>query len=559
MTSINCGWASHQNKLSFWVFLLIFLTALTSEQAQGQEDTSTVQLIEFSDGLAKRRAWHMFPASDNGKTYRKVMMYHTLKCDPSLINNPTGSGCGEWDAGANFHFYDHSYHDSLRYRTNLSYPETIEITTNPTYTKYQSTQYEIVYDVVGSESSSAVGSGNTAITHTLQSAHHSGRAQYLFTASELQNAGMTAGSIDKLELDISTLGSNLRNLTIKMKHSALAAITTDAYETDNLQTVYELNTNIGAIGTHTFNLTMPFVWDGTSNIVIEWAFTNNQGGTNHAIEGHATGFSSAVYSTGNDQYMEFGQRLHRSNHKHHWPAARQPHYGFFLDLHHRFFAHEWHSGSFWGRGFQQHLETPEPNATRKRPVLLVCREYQRIGQHQLGISVNKSTYLGWNHWTFTKNATTSNMEVYLNGEIFIEGNTGNTRLMDNIAEFRIGNSRAFDQNYFRGGMNEFQIWNTVLDSATINNWMYKDVDATHPNYSNLLAYYKFDGTAQATATDETGNSQGNMLGIPERKFVPGPALSRNLAQANERPNITFVQGSYTHPPEPDCIAGFGGQ
>jgi len=75
----------------------------------------------------------------------------------------------------------------------------------------------------------------------------------------------------------------------------------------------------------------------------------------------------------------------------------------------------------------------------------------------------------WGHWAFTKNATTGNMNIYHNGELWHSG-TGKTRLID-IQEFIIATSGSADRSYY-GNMDEFRIWNSELDQQTIQNWMY---------------------------------------------------------------------------------------
>ncbi len=60
--------------------------------AVGQDDTVWVQTLTF-DSIATRRGIWDFP--DGGDTYRKILMYHTLKCDPRTAQDKYN--CGEWD------------------------------------------------------------------------------------------------------------------------------------------------------------------------------------------------------------------------------------------------------------------------------------------------------------------------------------------------------------------------------------------------------------------------------------------------------------------------------
>ncbi|MBK7752430.1 MAG: hypothetical protein IPI41_07425 [Flavobacteriales bacterium] len=59
---------------------------------QAQEDTTRVQTLTY-DSITTRRGWFQFP--DDTHTYRKVLMHHTLKCDPQTTQDQYN--CGEWD------------------------------------------------------------------------------------------------------------------------------------------------------------------------------------------------------------------------------------------------------------------------------------------------------------------------------------------------------------------------------------------------------------------------------------------------------------------------------
>jgi len=47
-------------------------------------------------------------------------------------------------------------------------------------------------------------------------------------------------------------------------------------------------------------------------------------------------------------------------------------------------------------------------------------------------------------------------------------------------------------NNYKGRINELTIWNQELAASDIQSWMNKPVDASHPFYANLLAYYKLN-------------------------------------------------------------------
>lgn len=104
------------------------------------------------------------------------------------------------------------------------------------------------------------------------------RQQFIYHASELTAAGMTAGTISQIGWETTALNNNLQpNFTISLKNSATNALT--AWETGMTLVYGPVNFTAGAAGWKDFTLGA-FSWDGTSNIIVEvctqgTSFTNN--------------------------------------------------------------------------------------------------------------------------------------------------------------------------------------------------------------------------------------------------------------------------------------------
>lgn len=502
------------------------------------QDTTKVQLIEFSDGLDNRRAWRILPPDTT--TYRKINMYQTLKCDPNLINNPTGSGCGEWDAGANFILYDHINTDSTRFAMDGTFPDSLELSAVPTYSYQQHMQQFMVYNNTISETSYQPGAGGTSIVNVLNSSNTTFKAQYLWTASELNASGMTTGSIDKLELNLTGLGSDLNFLTIKMKNSALNTLNETDYETTGLHTVYTMNTGFTATGWHTFNLTAPFTWDGTSNIVLEISFTNPTPGTGHEVNGETTAFTMGVHSSIDDGYLDFSGN---------GDFVDLPDMN--LDFSNGFSVVAWvyYDGfNSWSRimdCYDDNLENGFQFANRGGNDDL--RMVVKSGGDGINIQADDVLPLHqWTHVAFTMDGS-GNGIIYVNGVQEVAGSMqdpGNVMLTKNW----IAKSNNPSNGYFDGKMNDIQLWNTALTQVEIQQWMFKDVNASHPQYANLKAYYTFDDMSGTTAVDASSNTNNATLhGLPSWKYVRGEELARNMTATSERPDVKFIDGVYnTH-------------
>lgn len=137
-------------------------------------------------------------------------------------------------------------------------------------------------------SSGTIGTGNITNTGTSSTSPFKGwyggtKTQHLYTAAELTALGLTAGSsITELSMLISSFTGpyTFNNYTISMRNTTATSLAT-AFQTGMTTvfgpTSYTLEGTAPFTVTHT--LTTPFVWDGTSNIVVQFCFSNyNSGG-----------------------------------------------------------------------------------------------------------------------------------------------------------------------------------------------------------------------------------------------------------------------------------------
>jgi hypothetical protein len=105
----------------------------------------------------------------------------------------------------------------------------------------------------------------------------------------------------------------------------------------------------------------------------------------------------------------------------------------------------------------------------------------------------------------------SNVSIYINGSLAASGTTSYVT-QANSDPLRIGVDYLTDGNrYWSGYIDEVRIWNTALSSGTISTWRNQLVTASHPNYSNLKGYWKFDEGSGTSATDGSGNGNTGTL------------------------------------------------
>jgi hypothetical protein len=130
----------------------------------------------------------------------------------------------------------------------------------------------------------------------------------------------------------------------------------------------------------------------------------------------------------------------------------------------------------------------------------------------------------WHHWAFTYDNATRQRTIYRDGEL-----VGRDIATANLAATGPLQLGQYINLFFRGGMDEVRIWtNTVLAQATVQDWMFEELDNTHPNFGALDGYWKFnDGAGSPGASDSSGHGRaGVLIGNPAWSEGTRPALTQ---------------------------------
>ena len=101
------------------------------------------------------------------------------------------------------------------------------------------------------------------------------RHQFLFLASELTAAGLTAGNVTSLAFNVTNLNAAgpFLNFNIAIATTTLTAMT--AFQTTGFTNYFASASYAPTLGINTHTLSTPYVWDGVSNIIIESCYNNN--------------------------------------------------------------------------------------------------------------------------------------------------------------------------------------------------------------------------------------------------------------------------------------------
>ncbi|WP_169312056.1 T9SS type A sorting domain-containing protein [Fluviicola taffensis] len=148
-----------------------------------------------------------------------------------------------------------------------------------------------------------IGTGSTVSTGSAaQTPFYGGyggvKTQYLIRASELTALGLNAGNITQMSLNITGAGSTLSGLGISMDHTALTALTNNI---ENIATqVYSIPSFVPTVGANNFVFSTPFNWDGTSNVIVSFCWSNN----NTSNTASNLSIVSTAYVSANARYVD---------------------------------------------------------------------------------------------------------------------------------------------------------------------------------------------------------------------------------------------------------------
>lgn len=530
--------------LAFATILLSFCEVF----AQNPGDTLVTATFNYSQTAFSRDTFVQFPDIP-GITYEKIYMLYNMRCKNGLVSpgvaGQTNIGCGEWDYTCNTYIVDSTKVDS----TKATHPShlisgfagtTYNYTTNPTYTYYQYSLSNTQTQSILSETQSTVGSPNTTLTSPFNTQHKTSKSQYLYTAAELLNAGLSVGIINSLKFNVLSAGSNAQFLQIKIYETTSSSLNASQPALTGGSIVYHNHTSFTP-GINQLFFNTAFNWNGTSDLIVEFSFSNAGTGTNTIIDGVSTPSIMGLETQHDDYHFEFTGTNQ--------VTLGNANFGGFSNQ---------ITIAFWSYGNPDFLPTNTSvayatNAQNHRQVNIHfpwsnSNVYWDCGSGGPYDRINKlataAEFEGqWNHWAFTKNTTTGIMNIYLNGALWHTG-TGFT-LPVQINSFLLGAAPNMSNPWY-GKLDELSIWNAELSATDIAAWMRKTITASHPNYANLVAYYPFNEGVGNTATDiSTASLQASTTtGNAWWNITKGIHRMKNFTEVSHRPVLTFINGNY---------------
>lgn len=523
--------------------ILLAIVLIFSTSTFGQQTGDTILIKSLNYNSTTRDTVVSFPSNPNLK-YEKILMLYSMRCKNGNVSTGANRnlGCGEWDYSCNTYITDSSKVDSILSKhpshtisgfSGSSY----SYTSQAVYDFQRFIQSNTSSTTVVSETQSTVGAGSMMLNDALQLDQNSSKSQYLFTASELTAAGLVAGDIDGLMLKALNTGS-AGFVKVRIKHSTASFLSSTSVDLNGFTEVYFMNTNF-TVGNNRLQFFTPFNWDGTSNLLIELSTTNSSPSLSLDIEGESTTSNMALIASNNHHLNTTGASSFTV------PSSN------FNTLNNELTV------SFWSKGNNGVASTnttiiigKDGSGNRQLNIHLPwgnSQVYFDCGNDGSGYDrINKSAGTAileneWNHWAFTKNSSTGEMKIYLNGNLWHSGNNKN-RAID-LDSLTFGATENLSRIY-PGNVDELRIWDKELAQSEIQNWMNKPVNNTHPDYNNLVAYYEMDEGSGSTTANSVNAQTSSFLRTPIWSYDRGVELSRLFSEKNTRPNTTFLQGTY---------------
>lgn len=132
----------------------------------------------------------------------------------------------------------------------------------------------------------------------------------------------------------------------------------------------------------------------------------------------------------------------------------------------------------------------------------------KVGITKAGVAdwqFNYSVPVGaWTHFAVVNNGT--NMTLFING-----ANKGTVAGTINLPIAKIG-AELFGAGALLANVDEVRVWKTALDAATLQQWMNAEITDQHPQWANMLHYYRLDEGAGDTVADAKSGLTGTIHG-----------------------------------------------
>ena len=529
-----------------FILLLIFSITILSIKAQNVGDTVFVHSFNYSqthghvwDGTI-RDTNVMFP-TNTSLSYSKVIMEYSIRCKNGLVSpavsGQTNIGCGEWDYSCNTYIHGSARVDSFKVsHSNYSIANfsgtSFNYVATPMNAYYQYIQPNVVVNGTPADTQSTVGTGSAQTNDLIQSGTYNAKRQYLFTASELIAAGVSAGNIDAIALDVASGNANARFFTIKLKSVADTVLQIVNPNNSGFTEVYFHNSTLVS-GSNNFQFHSPFLWDGSSSIIVEYSYYNKQASSAISFNGSILSQNRAMITDDDNSFTFDGANyIECDNYKGISGTTERT-------------VEAWIKTTV----ADKEIVSWGDNQGGEKWVFRIN------GGGQLRVEVNGGSIYGstllnddiWHHvaCTFQGNSV-NDIKLYVDGVLELNPVIANKVINTDTANgINLRISRGINDRYFNGLIDEVRLWDKQLSQTELQNWMNADLDNSHPEFAHLQLHYKLDDLVAGGINDNSIHQRNaHSVNGGELNTIKGSDLFKDWKYALNRPNTTFLQGNY---------------
>ncbi len=521
--------------------LLIFLFIFSVFSVNAQNET--VQSFNYES--TTRDTVIKFPDSSHND-YERILMHYSMRCTDGLVSTGTqrNLGCGEWDYSCNTYIVDSTRIDSLKATSpDFILPgfsgNTFNYTSIPTYSYYQTTQTEVSYNNIITEKIFPFDTANSTLNHPFGKISDGFSMKYILKKDDLINSNVEEDDITGISFNSDGGDILLENLRVRMAHTTDNAIYQDEVSNYDWQQVYFYDTQLNN-DDNLIRFYDNFEWDGSMNVAVELSYTKATGQDLNVKSSAQDYDASLIVSQSNNNYLHVGSsgNIHREGGLESISEEITVSFWQFGDM-----RMPVNSTIFEGRDNSNRRQVNVHLPWSDSQVYWDCGNdgggYDRINKSANAIDFKDQ----WNHWAFTKNASSGEMAIYLNGVLWQSG-TGKYRSID-LKELNVGSAIISSSLFYYGNIDEFKIWNKALNSEEIQSGMYSRINDTHPDFDRLVLYYDFDNMTDSEVMDRSSLSNN---GIIEGRVQARTWLaSQNIVDANTEqllPDMNIHQGLY---------------
>ena len=510
----------------------LFSTTLVS---QNPGDTIVVQTLDYS--ATTRDTMVTFP--DFGDlTFRKVLMQYNMRCHDANVNTTGGNGiaCGEWDYSNNTYLHDPDRIDSVS-ATTPSHSisgfsgNSFDYSLTPTYSIFQTEQQVASINNVANEMEYSLSSNQFNDPSQILTSKHNAKTQLLYHADELINAGMQAGSVDALAFYVNSGTATTDFLRVRLKE------TDSFFDLENpllngWTEVYFANSTLQP-GENRLQFTTPFEWNGSSNIAVEFSFSNST--TQELIEiESALDAGDMSLNSSDDSHLVFNENnyLEINDYKGIGGSDSRT-------------MEAWIKTETVGKEI---VSWGTNNSGEKWVWRLEENGRQRVEIAGAGVVASSNVADGeWHHVAVVFEGTD------LSGvDFYVDGNLENLTLSssalvntNNENGINVRISRGVNDRYFVGEIDEVRIWDTALSGNTIAEWKNRKMSVQHPNYFSLEVHIDMnEGSGFEIGNNLGGMQYTNAINGIIWKSKKGIDLFKDFEELGTRMKLTFFQGDY---------------